>query len=65
MRISPLGIFAHALPAPVGADWARQDAALTHPHQVCQDASATLVAAIAHAIATGSDPEQTYASAMA
>ena len=42
MRVSPLGIFAHALPPAVAADLAREDAALTHPHPVCQDASAVL-----------------------
>ena len=60
MRVSPLGIFAHALPAAAAADLAHQDAALTHPHPVCKDASAALVVAIAHAIATGADAEQTY-----
>jgi ADP-ribosyl-[dinitrogen reductase] hydrolase len=60
MRVSPLGIFAHALPAAAAADLAHQDAALTHPHPVCQDASAAFVVAIAHAIATGADAEQTY-----
>ena len=60
MRVSPLGIFAHALPAAAAAGLAREDAALTHPHPVCQDASAAFVVAIAHAIATGSNAEQTY-----
>lgn len=60
MRVSPLGIFAHALPAAVAADLARKDAALTHPHPLCQDASAVFVVAIAHAVATGSNAEETY-----
>jgi len=60
MRASPLGIFAHALPVAAAADLARKDAALTHPHLVCQDANAVFVVAIAHAVAAGSDPEQTY-----
>jgi len=60
MRVSPLGIFAHTLPAAAAADLAREDAALTHPHRVCQDASAVFVVAIAHAIATGSNAKETY-----
>ena len=37
MRISPLGIFgAYREPAEM-AEWARQDAALTHPHPVCMN----------------------------
>jgi len=60
MRASPLGIFAHALPPATAAGLARQDALLTHPHPVCQDANAVFVLAIAHAVATGSGPEETY-----
>jgi ADP-ribosylglycohydrolase len=60
MRVSPLGIFAHALPVAAAADLARQDAALTHAHPVCRDASAAFVVAIAHAVATGSNTEETY-----
>ena len=64
MRVSPLGIFAHALPAAAAAALARDDAALTHPHPVCQNANAAFVGAIAHAVATGSDPEATYTFTM-
>ncbi|MBN1631554.1 MAG: ADP-ribosylglycohydrolase family protein, partial [Thermoleophilia bacterium] len=53
MRVSPMGIFAHVLPASTTAALARQDAALTHPHPVCQDAGAVFVVGIAHAVATG------------
>ena len=60
MRVSPLGILAHALPVAAAADLARQDAAITHPHPICQDANAAFVVAIAHAVATGADAEQTY-----
>lgn len=60
MRVSPLGILAHALMPARAADLARGDAALTHPHPVCQDASAAFVVAIAHAIGTGSDARDTY-----
>jgi ADP-ribosylglycohydrolase len=60
MRISPLGIFGarHAL-ADV-AQWAKQDAALTHPHAVCQQANALYAMAIAHAIDTGIAPRELY-----
>ncbi|MGQ9921576.1 MAG: ADP-ribosylglycohydrolase family protein [Desulfobacca sp.] len=40
MRISPLGIFGANYPLVQVAAWARQDAALTHPHPVCQEANA-------------------------
>lgn len=58
MRVSPLGIFGHAAPAETLAEWARADARLTHPHRVCQDASAVFAVTIAHAITTGEGPEQ-------
>lgn len=50
MRISPLGIFGarHALSDV--AEWAQQDAELTHPNPVCQQANALFAVAIADAI---------------
>lgn len=48
MRVSPLGVWGAAHPE--APDLARADSALTHPHPVCQDACATYVAAIAHAV---------------
>ena len=60
MRISPLGIFGtYREPAEV-AEWARQDAALTHPHPVCIEANALFTRAIAHAIRTGCDGGTLY-----
>ncbi len=53
MRISPLGIFGTNHDLEQVAEWARQDAALTHPHQVCGQANALFTMAIAHAIRTG------------
>jgi ADP-ribosylglycohydrolase len=65
MRISPLGIWgALRDPAEVAAA-AREDAQLTHPHRVCQDASALFAVTIAAAIRQGLDPQQTYAYAVA
>jgi len=62
MRVSPLGIFGthHALEQV--AEWARLDAALTHPNPVCQQANALFAMAIAHAINKGADPQSLYQS---
>jgi ADP-ribosylglycohydrolase/fructose-1,6-bisphosphatase/inositol monophosphatase family enzyme len=60
MRISPLGIHGAALPPGDVDHQARLDAALTHPHPVCQDASALFAVTLAHAIRTGSDPRMVY-----
>ena len=60
MRVSPLGIFGAYYDLDQVADWARADAALTHPHQLCQQANALFVMAIAHAIRTGIGPKSLY-----
>lgn len=60
MRVSPLGILAHALPITAAAELARQDTLLTHPHAVCQDSNVVFVLAIAHALAESSDALATY-----
>ncbi len=65
MRVSPLGILAHASQPEQAAAWARAEAALTHPHPVCADASAAFVVAVAHAIAHGDGPERAYEAAHA
>jgi len=57
MRISPLGVFGQGRPAAALAAWARADAELTHPHPVCQDASAVQAVAIARAVALGGEPD--------
>ena len=60
MRISPLGIFGtHRDPAQV-MEWARQDAALTHPNEVCRQANALFAAAIAFAIRSGCEGREVY-----
>ena len=64
MRISPLGIFFAGRPNEA-ADQAREDSRLTHPHQVCQDACAVFVAAIATAIGNGVTREECYQAALA
>ena len=60
MRVSPLGIFA-TNHVPVRAmEWARQDAALTHPHEVCCQANALFAVAISLAIGAGCGAEELY-----
>jgi hypothetical protein len=41
-------------------EWARQDAALTHPHPVCQQANALFAMATAQVVKTGPSPEDLY-----
>lgn len=53
MRVSPLGIFGANHDLQQVAEWAKQDAALTHPHPVCRQANALFTMAIAQAIRTG------------
>ncbi len=60
MRISPLGIFGSRFKLSQVAEWAMQDAALTHPHPVCQQANALFSMAIAHAIQSGCDHQTLY-----
>ena len=60
MRISPLGIFGANHDAELVAEWARQDAASTHPHPVCQQANALFTMAIAHAVRRGCDGRDLY-----
>lgn len=60
MRISPLGIFgANHQFEHVGV-WARQDAAITHPHPVCQQANALFAMAISHAVRQGCGARYLY-----
>jgi ADP-ribosylglycohydrolase len=61
MRVSPLGIFGANYPLEQVAGWAREDAAITHPHPVCLDANAIYAAAIADAVRTGPSPAELYA----
>ncbi|MFD0982649.1 inositol monophosphatase family protein [Tropicimonas aquimaris] len=61
MRVSPIGIFAAGYPARA-AQLAAQDAGLTHPHPVCQAASAAFAAAIAAGVSGGTS-ENMWAAA--
>ncbi len=60
MRISPLGIFGAKHELSHVAEWAVQDAALTHPHPLCQQANALFAMGIAHGIASGCTPKDLY-----
>lgn len=64
MRASPLGIWGALRESSVVAAAAREDAALTHPHSVCQDASAVFAVTLAVAIREGLTPADTYAVAL-
>jgi ADP-ribosylglycohydrolase len=60
MRISPLGIYGANFELNQVAEWAMQDAALTHPNLICQQANALFTMGIAHAIASGCDRKELY-----
>ncbi len=60
MRISPLGIFSANYPLDMVGEWARQDAALTHPNPVCLQANALFAMTIAHVIASGCEAGELY-----
>jgi ADP-ribosylglycohydrolase len=59
MRASPLGIFGATQPKHLVAQWALADAALTHPHPVCLDASRIYVTSLSVAI-EGATPREVY-----
>lgn len=61
MRVSPIGVFAAGDPSKA-ARLAAQDARLTHPHPVCQAASAACAAAIATGL-QGAEPEAMWSAA--
>ena len=60
MRISPLGIFGANYELEQVAEWACEDAALTHPHPICQQANSLYASAIAYAVGTGCEPQELY-----
>jgi ADP-ribosylglycohydrolase len=65
MRVSPLGVFGHALTAEAVGELAREDSAITHPNPVCRDAAAALAVAIAHAVRHGDGAAAAYQAALA
>jgi ADP-ribosylglycohydrolase len=62
MRISPLGIFGSRYSLAVVAEWARLDAAITHPHRICLQVNVLFAMAIAQAVRTQTDGESLYRS---
>lgn len=60
MRISPLGIFGATHDLREVAEWATQDARITHPHPVCQQVNALFAMAIANAVRQGCDARGLY-----
>ncbi len=60
MRISPLGIFGANHPLEKVAEWAIQDAALTHPNPICLQANALFAMGIARAVSSGGNAEEIY-----
>ena len=62
MRISPLAIFGASRSDDLVEEWARADAEITHPNQVCIDANRLYAAAISRAIRTGCGAADLYAS---
>lgn len=62
MRVSPIGIWGHAMSFSEVAGFAREDSSLTHPHRVCCDAVSVFTVAISRAISAGEGPEDVYRS---
>jgi len=60
MRISPLGIFGANYNLALVAEWAMQDATITHPHPVCRQANAPFAMALAHAVRHGCSAHDLY-----
>lgn len=60
MRVSPLGIFGANHDLKTVAEWAEQDAALTHPHPVCRQSNALFAMGIARAIRKGPQAQDLY-----
>lgn len=65
MRISPLGIFGVNYTLEEVAEWARQDATITHIHPVCQEANALFAMAITLAVGTGCGKGELYSQVVA
>jgi ADP-ribosyl-[dinitrogen reductase] hydrolase len=63
MRISPLGIFAANVDEDLAARYAREDAWITHPNEVTQDANVVFVLVIAKAIRASVDAGNAYSMA--
>jgi ADP-ribosylglycohydrolase len=60
MRISPLGIFGANYELQQVAEWARQDAILTHPNALSLQANELFAMAVAHTIANSIGSQELY-----
>lgn len=60
MRVSPIAIWAHNEPYQVIASYAKFDAQLSHPNQVCCDCNASYAIALAALIKTDGDHEKAF-----
>ncbi len=60
MRVSPLGIFGARFSLDQVAKWAMQDAEITHPNLVCQQANALFAMGIAYAVKYGCTNKELY-----
>ena len=60
MRVSPLGIFGSTKDLKLVAGWAKQDAAITHPHPICLQSNMLFTMSIAYAISEGANPSTLY-----
>ncbi len=65
MRVSPIGIAGAMLPLETVAAWAEDDAALTHPNQVCRQVNALYAMAVATAVRGLCAPAELYANIQA
>ncbi len=61
MRISPLGVFGVRHEPEQVMEWARLDAAITHPHTACRQANALFTASLRFAIVSGAKAADVYA----
>ena len=64
MRVSPLGIFGANHDLGSVAEWAMQDAAITHTHPVCLQANALFAMAVAFAVSQECDGPYLYERVM-
>jgi len=63
MRQCPLAIWGYSLAPEALATWVRADTTLTHPHPVCQDASAAFLVSLAAVVRDGLDGRAAHAVA--
>lgn len=64
MRISPLGVFSAHIDRDLAARYAREDAWITHPNDINQDANVVFVLTIADVIRDGLTRQQTFERAI-